>query len=117
MDEIDVGEIAREIEFHFGGMDYNFFLMCLLLSLNKDDEKFFDFLSSDIGSQTFRENMLLIHIEAGNIFYDNYNINESIYSFLLNQQDKIKQLIFATLTYKDSFSNYLKYYLDDLDLT
>ena len=59
--------------------------------------------------------MLSIHIQKGNIFYDNYNTNESIYSFLLNQQDETKQIIHATLTYRDSFSNYLKYFLDDLD--
>ena len=59
--------------------------------------------------------MLSIHIETGNIFYNNYNTNESIDSFLLNQQDETKQAIHATLTYKDSFSNYLKYFLDDVD--
>ena len=56
--------------------------------------------------------MLSIHIEKGNIFYDNYNTNESIYCFLLNQQDETKQVIHATLTHKGSFSNYLKYFLD-----
>ena len=59
--------------------------------------------------------MLSIHIETGNIFYNNYNTNEAIDSFLLNQQDETKQAIHATLTYKDSFSNYLKYFLDDVD--
>ena len=87
--------------------------MCSRLGLNKDNENSIDFLSSNIGSQIFRENMLSIHIETRNIFYD--NTNESIYNFLLNQQDKIKQVIHATLTYKDSFSNYLKYFLDDVD--
>ena len=38
-----------------------------------------------------------------------------MYSFLLNQQDKTKQVVHAALTYKDSFSNYLKYFLDDVD--
>ena len=85
------------------------------LGLNKDNENFIDFLSSDTGSQIFRENMLSIHIESGNIFYDNYNINESIYSFSLNQQDETKQVIHATLTNKDSFSNYFKHFLDDID--
>ena len=85
------------------------------LGLNKDNENFIDFLTSDTGSQIFRENMLSIHIESGNIFYDNYNINESIYSFSLNQQDETKQVIHATLTNKDSFSNYLKHFLDDID--
>ena len=59
--------------------------------------------------------MLSIHIETGNIFYDNYTVNESIYSFLLNQQDETKQVVHAALTYKDYFSNYLKYFLDDVD--
>ena len=33
---------------------------------------------------------------------------------MLNQQDETKEIIHATLTYRDSFSNYLKYFLDDL---
>ena len=33
---------------------------------------------------------------------------------MLNQQDLKKQIIHATLTYKNSFSNYLKYFLDDI---
>ena len=114
-DETDTGEIPREIKFYFGGENDNFFLMCLQLGLNKDNENFLYFLSSGIGLQIFRENMPSIHIETGNIFSDNYNMIESIYSFLLNQQDEIKQIIHATLRYIDSFSNYLKYFLDDLD--
>ena len=92
-DEIDAGKIPKEIEFYFGGKKYNFFLMCSWLGVNKDNENnenFIDFLSSDIGLQLFRENMLSIHIDTGNIFNDNYNTYESIYSFLLNQQDKTK---------------------------
>ena len=89
--------------------------MCSRQSLNKGNDSFINFLSLDIGSQILRENMLSIHIKTGNIFYDNYNANESTYSFLLNQQDKTKQAIHATLTYKDSFLNYLKYFLDDVD--
>ena len=59
--------------------------------------------------------MLSIHIETENIPYVSYNTNERIYSFFWNQQDKTKQVIHATLTYKYSFSNYLKYFVDDLD--
>ena len=82
-DDIDAGKIPREIEFYFGGEIDNFFLMCSQLGLNKDNENFIDFLSSDIGSQIFMENMLSIHIKTGNIFYDNCNTNESIYSFFV----------------------------------
>ena len=51
----------------------------------------------------------------GKYLYDNYNTNESIYSFSLNQQNETKQVIHATLTCKNSFSNYLKYFLDDIN--
>lgn len=37
----------------------------------------------------------MIHTETGNIFFDNYNTNESLY--------------------KDSFSNYIKHFVDDVD--
>ena len=83
------------------------------LGLNKDNENFIDFLSSDISMQIFRENMFSIDVETGNIFCDNYNKNKSICSFLLNQQDETKQVIHGSLAYKDSFSNYLRHFLDD----
>ena len=59
--------------------------------------------------------MLLIHIETGNIFFNNYNTSESLYEFLVRQQDKTKKIIHATLSYKDSFSNYIKHFLDNID--
>ena len=62
-----------------------------------------------------RESTLSIHIETGNIFYENYNINELIFDFLPRQQDETKKIIHATLTYKNSFSNYLRYFLDNID--
>ena len=88
-----MGEIPREIEFYFGRENHKFFLMCSQPGLYKDNESFIDFLPSDTGSQIFRENMLPIHIETRNIFYDNYNTKESIYSFLLNRQHETKQII------------------------
>ena len=33
----------------------------------------------------------------------------------MRQQDDTKKIIHATVTYKDSFSNYIKYFLDDID--
>ena len=89
--------------------------MCSWLGPNKHNENFIELFSWDIGVQIFKENIILIHIETGNILYDNYNTNESIYSFSLNRQDETKQVVHATLTYKDSFPNYLKYFLDDIN--
>ena len=49
--------------------------MCSSFNLNLENSYFIDFLPSDIGSQMFEENILSIHIETGNIFYDNDNTN------------------------------------------
>ena len=58
--------------------------------LNRENSDFIDFLSSDTGSQISRENIILIHMETGNSFY-NYNTGES-----RRKQKKVH----ATLTYK-----------------
>ena len=89
--------------------------MCSSLNLNRENSDFVDFLFLDIGSQVFREKMLSIHIETGNILFDNYNTNESIYDFLLRQQDETKKITHATLAYKDLFWNYLRYLQNNID--
>ena len=74
-EEIDAREIPKEIELNFGGPNQNFIIMCSSLNLKRENSDFIEFFSSDIGSQIFRENMFSIHIETGNIFYNNYNRN------------------------------------------
>ena len=88
---------------------------CATLGLSDNNSNFIDFLASDFGSQILRKNMLSIHIETGNIFFDNYNTNESLYKVLVRQKDETKKIIHATLSYEDSFSNYIKHFLDDVD--
>ena len=114
-DEIDSGNIPSEYEFYFGCPNRNFFLKLSTLNLSSDNSDFIDFLSSDVGSQILRKNQFSIHIETGNIVFDNCNKGESIYDFLLTQQDDTKKIIHATLPHTDSFSNYIKYFLGDID--
>ena len=52
-------------------------------------------------------NNLFIHIESGNIFYQNFNTNEMC-SFLLAQQDKTKKLYQKRIAYHHSFETYFK---------
>lgn len=99
--------MPSELEFYFGGFNPNFFKACAALGLTDDNSNFVDILASDIGSKILGENMLSIHIETGNIFFDGCNTNKSIYDFLIRQQDETKKIIHVTLTYKDSFSNYI----------
>ena len=109
-DELDMGEVTKELEFYFGSLKNFFFYACQNLGLNEDNTSFIDFLSPDIGSQIFRENSLLIHIETGNTCK-----NKSVFKFLLSQQDETKQKIHTALSYCDIFSNYIRNILDDID--
>ena len=56
-------------------------------------------------------NSLSIHIEIGNIFYQNFNTNENFCSFLLAQQDETKAIIPKRIAYHYSFEKYIKNYL------
>ena len=56
-------------------------------------------------------NSLSIHIESGNIFYQNFNTNENFYSFLLAQQDETKAIVPKRISYHCIFEKYTKNYL------
>ena len=105
----------KELEFYSSSLNKNFSYACQNLHLNEENTSFIDFLSSDIGLQIFRENSLLIQTETGNVYFDGCSTYEPIYEFLLSQQDETKQKINTTLSYCDTFSNYIRLFLDDID--
>ena len=49
-----------------------------------------------------------IHLESGNIYYNNLNMRESIYNFMTVQQDETKKSIDFELDINDDFKFYLK---------
>ena len=51
------------------------------------NREFSAFLLSDLGRKTMTQNKLSIHVESGDIFYDNHNTGENFYNFLLSQQN------------------------------
>ena len=48
------------------------------------------------------DNKLKIHIETGNIYYDNEDTNELILGFLFNQQNPINGIINFDFVYGES---------------
>ena len=58
-----------------------------------------------------KKNKLKIHIDTGNIYYDNTDTNESIYSFLLAQEDDTKKFIDLEFIYSGSYEQYFNEYL------
>ena len=50
-------------------------------------------MQDDLYLALMQRNKLSIHIETGNIYYDNIDTGESIYHFLIHQQDHTQKLM------------------------
>ena len=75
--------------------------------LNESNENFLDYLSSDFANEILSKNKMKIHLESGNIYYNNLNIRVSIYDFMIAQQDETKKIIDFELDIDDDFEFYL----------
>ena len=54
-------------------------------TLNESNQCFLDYLSSDFAREVLSKNKIKIHLDTGNICYNNLNMTQSIYSFLRSQ--------------------------------
>ena len=77
--------------------------------------KFLDFLQTDYCKEILVSNNLKIHIETGNIYYDNTDTNELIFEFMKNQQDSSKGIINTDLKYEGSHKNYFQWILNGFE--
>ena len=55
--------------------------------------------------------MTSIHVETGNIFYENHNTGENIYNFLIATQNKEAAFITKKLSYRNGFEAYISHFL------
>ena len=62
-----------------------------------------------------QRNKLSIHIEIGNIYYDNVDTGESIYSFFIAQQDHTKKLMSEEFQFFDRYEDYIMNYLTQIE--
>ena len=87
-DTMDETAQVPEGFFFFYGGDSNEFVKALeFIGLSPINREFSAFLLSDLGRKTMTENKLSIHVESGDIFYDNHNTGENFYNFLFSQQN------------------------------
>ena len=84
--------------------------------MDENNDEFVSFLALDRGQNIMTNNSLLIHIENGNIFYQNFNTNENFYSFLLAQQDETKAIIPKRFVYHHSFEEYINKFLPSFNI-
>ena len=104
----DDAVVPHQLEFFYDGDSDNFIRACNVLSINEDNNEFVSFLCFDRGQNIMTNNSLSIHIESGNIFYQNFNTNENFYNFLLAQQDETKRIISKRIAYHHIFEKYIK---------
>ena len=62
------------------------------------------------------QNKLSIHVESDDIFYDNHNIGENLYSFLLSQQNHEAAYVPKKFSYRNSFEAYISTFLQDFSI-
>ena len=75
--------------------------------LNKINECFIDYLSSDFTREVLAKNKMKIRLDTGNIYYNNLNMTESICISMHAQQDETKNLIDFELDISDDSEFYL----------
>ena len=102
---------SLSLKFFFGFENNNFVHACKFLLLNEDSNEFISFLCSDMGQNIMTNNRLSIHVESGDIFYNDFNTQKKFYNFLLPQQDESKQFMPKRISYHYSFEKYVCSYL------
>ena len=75
--------------------------------LNGYNSDFLKYLITENAKNVFVKNDVKIHMEMGNIYYQNLNMRERIYDFLAAQEDQTKKLMFYKIDPTINFSNYL----------
>ena len=56
-------------------------------------------------------NRLSVHIVNGDIFYENHNAGNNIYTFLMDQQNENAAFILKKFAYRNTFEKYINSFL------
>lgn len=89
---INLCQTPEQLKFFYGGEDEDF-IKIKLLNLKAENKRFTNFFKEWLLWNNNEKNKLRIHVDIGNIYYDNFNTDKSIYDFLLAQQNSDKKLI------------------------
>ena len=114
MDE--TGEVPENIYFFYGGESDSFVKALEFIGINSSNREFAASLMSDLGRKTMTQNKLSIHVDSGDIFYDNHNTEENFYSFLLSQQNDQAAFIPKKFSYGNTFEKYISDYLQNFSI-
>ena len=108
------GEIPKSI--YYGGDSEQFNNALEFIGLSPINREFGAFLMFDLGCKIMTQNKLTIHVDSGDIFYDNHNTGENFYSFLLSQQNDEAAYVPKKFSYRDSFESYISTFLQNFSI-
>ena len=101
-----------EFEFFKGGPNEKISEIIRGLDSGTETLEFLDFLQSKICKKILEDNKLKIHVETGNIYYDNNDTNESIHNFIFAQASPISGEIDHTFTFDRDYVTYFQWLTD-----
>ena len=110
------GKVPESIYFFYGGDSDQFNNALEFLGLSPINREFGAFLMSDLGLKTMTQNKLSIHVDSGDIFYDNHNTGQNLYSFLLSQQNDEAAYVPKKMSYSNSFEEYISKFLQQFSI-
>ena len=110
-DVFDEGVVPHQLGFFCGGENSNFNYAIEFLLPSNENIEFIAFLLSDQRQNFMTNNSLSIHIESGDIFYQNFKTNGNFYNFLLAQQDDQTVTVPKQITYPNSSEKYTQSFL------
>ena len=107
MSELNDGNLPSDLEFFSGG-ERNGEKLFKNVAKNvgiiiRSNQKFLEFLTSKFGANLLMKNKMQIHLETGQIFYDNKIMGESLYDFLKKQEDLNKKELKVDVPIDDDF--------------
>ena len=76
---------------------------------NEDITEFINFLQGDICRNILENNKLKIHVDSGKIFYENEDTNESIFNFILAQNNPISGYIERNISFDQDYKTYFQW--------
>ena len=99
----ETGQVPESIYFFYGGDSQQFVDALVFIGLSPLNRELAAFLLSDLGRQSMTQNKLSIHVESGDIFYDNNNTEEN---FSYNNK----------FSYNNTFEKYITSFLQNFSI-
>ena len=108
-------EAMFQFEFFTGGENSKFNSFVKRFGLTTENMDFIDLLQSEYCKEILQQNDLKIHIETGNIYYDDKDTNESIFEFIQNQQNNSKGIIRNDFKFDGNYKDYFQWILNEFE--